>query len=67
VPNSVTYLDWTLIFELFVVARRISLWIPQRHVFHIDWIVCSKCGNHSRLNNQHNLEGWGIHDHLLSM
>ena len=39
-------------------------WIPQRLVFKIVWIVCSCCGNHYRLNSQHNRGK--LYDHLMS-
>ena len=63
-PTLVTYLNWTPIFEWYVVQCG-SKNNGIRHGFQLkdfsprkDWIACSEYDNHFRFNNQHN---WGDH------
>ena len=56
-PNSVTYLNRTPIFEWNVVWCGSKNWISNIHLFGRDWIVCLKCDNHSRRIGQHNWRG----------
>ena len=54
VPNTVTTLNQTPIFELYVCAL---VWlqerIPERSVFERDWTMCSKYDNHSKSRGVH--------------
>ena len=38
----------------------------ERHMLKIDWTMCSKYDNHSKLNNQHNFGGEELYNHFMS-
>ena len=58
VHKSNTTTIMTSIFEWYVVD--LKNWHQRKHVFKNDRTTSSKCANHSRVNNQHDLGvGWG--------
>ena len=65
VPNSVTYLHWTLIFDCCVVRCISKNRYPKRHLFKWDLTVCSTHENYSKLNSQCNRRD--PYDHLMNM
>ena len=66
VPNLVTYVNWTLVFECYVL-RCGSKNRYEKGTVCLKWIgtTCSQYDRHSRLNSQRN---WGnLYDDLMSM
>ena len=58
-PNSITYLNQTLIFEWWWFSADLRTDI-KRHMFQRDWNMCSKFVNHSKLNIHYDWWGGGI-------
>ena len=54
-PNSVTYLNKTPIFDWCVIRCGSKNGHQKKQMFKRDWTTCSIFVNHSRNNSQHNL------------
>ena len=61
-PNLVTDLNWTLIFEWSGVAPRTNT--NKTNTNNRYWTMCLKYHNHSKLNSQHNRGN--LYDHFMS-
>ena len=63
-PSSVAYVNWTPIFEWFVVSCGSKNMYEKDVCLQEIWIACSNYDNHSDLNNQHDWRD--LYDHSMS-
>ena len=68
VPDLVTYLNWTPIFEWYMGLVWLQERRPRRHrVFERVWTMCPKYANYSKPNSQHIWGGGTYITHWTSM
>lgn len=62
--NSATNLNWTIVFEWYVVKVRLWERIPKKDVSKRDWSMYSNYHNLSRLSSQHDWSNiWPFNEH----